>query len=237
MKRLIKKVLPPFVISFYSLLKSIRPIRKRSCNICGNYGYFGCFGCPPRIDAMCMKCGSLERHRLFWTWFKGDVKNLQEPILHFAPEPILEKNFRKIFGRYQTADLYAKADLKLNIEDIALESGCMSTIICNHVLEHVQDKKALQELFRVLKQNGRLICSVPIIEGWELTYENSHIKTANDKEAHFGQYDHVRYYGRDFRDRLSEAGFLKVEEVTAEGLSVVEFGLLRGEKIFICSKQ
>jgi len=149
----------------------------------------------------------------------------------------LRKQFEKVYADYQTADLSNNADLKLNVEHIELNSGSFNTIICNHVLEHVNDRKALREIHRVLSDNGRLICSVPIVEGWEETYENCSVTNPLQRELHFDQFDHVRLYGRDFRDRLRDAGFGKIEEVTAQGEDVVQYGLLRGEKVFICSKQ
>jgi len=99
----------------------------------------------------------------------------------------------------------------------------------------VDDRAALSELHRVLVLGGVLIASVPIVEGWDTTYENRSIVDPIERDLHFGQSDHVRYYGRDFRTRLSEAGFA-VEEVTAEGPYVIKHALLRGEKLFICSK-
>ena len=125
---------------------------------------------------------------------------------------------------------------KLNIEKIDLPSGSFNTIICNHVLEHVSDRQALAEISRILSAEGFFIVSVPIIEGWEHTYENDSIKDPLLRELHFGQSDHARYYGRDFRDRLKDAGFNKIEEVTSEGQNVMDYGLLRGEKFFVCSK-
>ncbi len=236
MRSIVKPLIPQFVFDLRTIYNSTRPLAKRLCPICGYEGYFGNFGRPPRLDARCLECGSLERHRLFWIWFKGEKQKLAEPILHFAPEAILESKFRQIFKNYKTADLFAKADLQLNMESIDIESATIETVICNHVLEHVDDKKALSEIYRILSNDGVLICSVPIVEGWEKTYENKSAKTAFDRELHFGQHDHVRYYGRDFRDRLKLAGFNKVEEHTAEGDAVLKYGLLRGEKFFICSK-
>ncbi|MDW5264643.1 MULTISPECIES: methyltransferase domain-containing protein [Acidobacteriaceae] len=204
--------------------------------MCSYHGLFTHFGRPPRIDALCPSCGSLERHRLFWLWFSKDKNALKEPVLHFAPEKLLEQNFRKLYGKYSTADLFKEADLKLNIEKIDLPSGSFNTVVCNHVLEHVSDKQALAEIFRILSAEGNLVVSVPIVEGWEHTYENDSIQNPLLRELHFGQSDHVRYYGRDFRSRLKAAGFEKIEEVTAQGQDVMEYGLLRGEKFFVCSK-
>lgn len=240
----IKRVVKPFVpkslltarLNLLTVMNAVKPFHERRCPICGYEGYFAAFGRPPRPDARCKRCGSLERHRLFWLWFKGDKSKMEEPILHFAPEPILRDQLRRIYSDYKTADLFDVADLNLNIEQIDLPTGSLNTVICNHVLEHVSDRKALAEIYRVLSDKGRLVCSVPIVEGWESTYENDSISTPRERELHFGQHDHVRYYGRDFRDRLRAAGFVNIEEVTASGQDVVDYGLVRGEKFFICSK-
>ena len=76
---------------------------------------------------------------------------------------------------------------------------------------------------------------IPIIEGWTETYENPAIKSGRDREIHFGQNDHVRYYGRDFRDRVTAAGF-SIQEFTADGADAVKYGLARGERLFVTTK-
>jgi hypothetical protein len=218
------------------LADSVKPLHSRTCPICDYRGFFTHFGRPPRLDACCPSCGSLERQRLFWLWLQRDGQRLEEPILHFAPEQILQRKLRELYKEYLTSDLSGKADLQLNIESIELLSGSVATVLCNHVLEHVSDRKALGEIHRILSDRGRLIVSVPIVEGWERTYEDESIQDPALRALHFGQSDHVRYYGRDFRNRLRDAGFSAIEEVTAEGSQVIEFALLRGEKFFICGK-
>lgn len=237
MKRWLDPYIPMLFSTLPKMLKAARTRHVRTCPICGYKGFFGIAGRAPRIDAKCRRCGSLERHRLFWLWLDGGKDKLVEPILHFAAEASLVDHLRAMYADYKTTDLFKDADLKLNIEHIDLPTGSLNTVICNHVLEHVDDRLALKELARVLSPAGQLICSVPIIEGWDKTYENDAIATRKDRELHFGQRGHVRYYGRDFRDRLAEAGFVRIEEVTAEGPDVVEYGLWRGEKIFVCRKQ
>ena len=216
--------------------KALRPLHPRSCPICGYHGWFGFFGRPPRLDARCRSCRSLERHRLFWLWLDRNRARMIEPVLHFAPEEVFEKRFRAMFQDYRTTDLMRpNCDLQLNIEAIDLPSDSVGTIICNHVLEHVDDAKALAELSRILKPGGIAILSVPLIDGWDRSYEPEGIEGEHMRELHFGQFDHVRYYGRDLRDRLAKAPF-RFEEVTAEGADVITYGLMRGEKMFVCSK-
>jgi SAM-dependent methyltransferase len=232
----LKQSLRPFVPDILISLRKLRSLHPRTCPLCGYNGYFLHQGRPPRLDALCGRCGSLERHRLFWLWFGGERSKLCEPILHFAPEPVVRNNLSRLYSRYATADLNGEADLTLNIESIDLPSGSVNTVICNHVLEHVSDRKALAEIHRVLSPHGLLVASVPIVEGWDQTYENDSITSPLERELHFGQFDHVRVYGRDFRDRLHAAGFSTIDEVTAHGRDVVTYGLLRGEKIFVCRK-
>ncbi len=163
--------------------------------------------------------------------------NKNASILHFAPEKIIEKIFRKKFIYYKTADLFKKADLVINIENICILDEQYDIIVANHVLEHVNDRKASAELSRILKHGGVLVCQVPIVEGWAFTYENESISSEDGRWSHFGQGDHVRFYGADFRERICEGGFELIKEYTSQGLDVIKYGLLRGEKIFIFKKK
>jgi SAM-dependent methyltransferase len=132
--------------------------------------------------------------------------------------------------------LFQPADLKLDLEAIDLPDASVDLIIANHVLEHVDDAKASRELSRILRPNGVLLCMVPIVEGWATTYENPDITTDEGRMLHFGQEDHVRFYGRDFRDRIAKGGFSLRDEITAEGEEVIRYGLVRGEKVFVFEK-
>lgn len=208
---------------------------RKKCPCCGYEGPFETIGTPPRHGAICKQCGSYERHRLLaladkkYNFFNG------RDVLHFAPEKTVGKLIRDKANTYVTADIMAgRADRVFNIENIEDDSR-WDVIVCSHVLEHVNDHKALNEMHRVLRDSGILIVMVPIVEGWEVTYENNTIVTDAARNAHFGQADHLRYYGRDIRDRISSHGF-SVREETAYGADVVTYGLLRGEKVFICQK-
>ena len=209
----------------------------KHCPCCSYTGIFEAYGHPPRYGSLCPSCGSLERHRLLMLYNKTENLFFGKDIFHFAPEPFLSHIISQKAKRYLTADYAAnRADLTLNIEKIEQPDEGWDIILCCHVLEHVNDQMALAELNRILRKNGRLLIMVPVIEGWDKTYENSAIVTIKDKQLHFGQFDHVRYYGRDFRNRLKDAGF-NFNEYTAFGADCAEYGLLRGEKIFICKKE
>ena len=209
-------------------------VHARNCNICGFVGYFKFFGWPLRFDACCPQCGSLERHRLFKLWLAENVAQIENRrILHLAPEACVTNLLKPLARHYTTADILpGRADRLLDIENVDLESASMDVVICSHVLEHVDDRKALAELRRILRPGGMAILLVPIAEGWSATFEDCTITTPEDRALYFGQHDHVRFYGADFRDRVRKAGFT-LTEFTAFEPFVSRHGLIRGEKIFL----
>jgi SAM-dependent methyltransferase len=209
----------------------------RTCSVCGYRGRFQPAGRPRRIDARCPRCGSAERYRLLALWLDRHGAALRSArVLHFAPEKGLAKLLKARVGSYQSADVMpGKADLVRNIEAIAEADASFDCVVCSHVLEHVDDRKALMEVHRVLKHGGLALIMLPVIEGWSTTYENKAVVTPQDRMRHYGQSDHVRYYGADVRDRIRAAGF-RLDEFTAEGEDVLTYGLSRGEKVFIAHK-
>lgn len=142
---------------------------------------------------------------------------------------------------YTTADLYSPiVDVKANILDLPFEDDSFDIILCNHVLEHIEDDtKAISELYRVLKPGGMGIFQIPQDLSLEKTYEDFNITSAEERKEHFGQYDHVRVYGKDYFDRLRKVGF-KVEEVdyskTISSDLVDKYRLTKGEILPVCFK-
>ena len=219
------------------VIKNAKGISEKECSLCGFTGFFKAFGSPPRWDAQCPSCGSLERHRQLALLLQNAPSILDgKKVLHFAPEPCIAALLKKSDIKYTSADLVrVDVDLNLDIENIAQNDEEYDIIVCSHVLEHVNDRRALLELRRILKPDGTIIIMVPIIEGCEISYEDDLIIDSKDRLVHFGQEDHVRVYGADFIQRLTGAGF-QVRVHTAFGKEAVQLGLIMGEKIFLCSK-
>lgn len=211
---------------------------QRTCPVCDFEGYFVAFGTPPRLDAQCPGCRSLERHRLLWLYFqRSALLATKKRMLHFAPEALFEGILHAAADVYETSDLYAKKDVthRLNIEDTGLPDENYDVILCSHVLEHVDDTKALSEMYRMLSPGGVALLATPVVEGWTQTYENPDVVGSKERLLHFGQSDHVRYFGRDFRTRIRAAGF-ELEDVTATEPDVHKYGLQRGETLFVATK-
>lgn len=187
---------------------------------------------------------SLERHRLLWLYLQNetDFFTKELKVLHFAPEQAFYKRFRNQKNlKYTTTDLESPlADVKADICNLPFEDNSFDFILCNHVLEHIpDDKKAMQELYRILKPGGIGIFQIPQDLNREVTFEDDSIVDKTERARIFGQYDHVRVYGRDYFDKLRAIGF-KVDEVNyTQKLSpkfVEKYCLAPGEIIPVCYK-
>lgn len=187
---------------------------------------------------------SLERHRLLWLYLQNETdfftKDLK--VLHFAPEQAFYKRFRKQKNLdYITTDLESPlADVKADICNLPFEDNSFDFILCNHVLEHIpDDKKAMEELYRILKPGGVGVFQIPQDLNRDITFEDDSIVDKEERARIFGQYDHVRVYGRDYFDKLRAIGF-KVDEVdytkTLTPRQVEKYCLASGEIIPVCYK-
>lgn len=194
----------------------------------------------------CYSCGATDREKLVYIYLKENTKiftsGKNRSILHVAPEPMLLKKIFKVgFDQYVCGDLFAEGYkypervVQLSVLNISFPDDYFDYIICNHVLEHVpDDRKAMKELFRVLKPQGTAILQVPISANTFETFENFSIEDPKLREMAFGQFDHVRIYGQDYSDRLKSCGFVvSREKVPASHL---KFGVCHEEDIFVCSK-
>ena len=226
------------------LLKGNRftdPIDGKSFRIFLPYGYG-----KQRNNVLSPSTLSLERHRLLWLYLKNETSFFTETekknVLHFAPEQAFYKLFRNQKNiAYTTTDLLSPlADVKADICNLPFEDNAYDYIFCNHVLEHIpDDTKAMNELFRVLKPNGMAILQIPQDLKRASTFSDDTITNQKERAAIFGQYDHVRIYGRDYFDKLRSIGFKVVEEDYTAKIApelVEKYCLAKGEIIPICFK-
>ncbi|WP_421803870.1 class I SAM-dependent methyltransferase [Flagellimonas sp.] len=203
------------------------------------YGYEN-----PRENVLSPSTLSLERHRLLWLYLKNETDFFTKPIklLHFAPEQAFYQRFKRLDHiTYTTTDLNSPlADVKADICHLPFDDDTFDVILCNHVLEHIpDDAKAMQELYRVMKPGGWGIFQIPQNLKREQTFEDNTITDRKERARIFGQYDHVRIYGRDYFDKLRSVGF-KVEEVdytnTLPKEDVEKYRLAKGEIIPLVKK-
>ena len=203
------------------------------------YGYEN-----PRENVLSPSTLSLERHRLLWLYLKNETDFFSAPkkILHFAPEQCFLKRFRSLDHiDYTTTDIVSPiADVKADICNLPFQDNSFDVIFCNHVLEHIpDDTKAMQELYRVMKLGGYGVFQIPQDLTRAETFEDDSITDPKERAKIFGQYDHVRIYGRDYFDKLRKIGF-KVEEVdytrTLSEDDITRYCLAKGEIIPVVRK-
>ena len=232
-------LLRPFLVLFYKGKNHQDPIDGKTYRKFLPYGYEN-----QRENVLAPGTLSLERHRLLWLYLKSETSFFSEPmnVLHFAPEQAFYKRFRKQKNlSYTTTDLNSPlADVKADICNLPFDDNCFDFILCNHVLEHIpDDKKAMQELYRILKPGGIGIFQIPQDLSREITFEDATITDRKERAKIFGQYDHVRIYGRDYFDKLRSVGFEVIEEGYTTKISpdlADKYRLAEGEIIPVCFK-
>lgn len=216
----------------------------RFCTVCtSSVRAFKPYGHVKRNDALCPVCDAVERHRFTWSFFEKRTNLFDgraKRMLHVAPEPGFERRLRGAPGLdYKTGDPQdAGADLKLDITNIGLPDDSFDVIHCSHVLEHIhEDERAMRELSRVLSPEGWATILVPIIA--ELTDYDPSVTDPKERAKRYGQWDHVRAYGKDFKARLEANGF-EVEVVRARELvadaTEAERVQFKEEELFFCRK-
>ena len=199
-----------------------------------------------RENALSPSTLSLERHRLLWLYLKNETafftydKKLK--VLHIAPEQCFLNRFKKQKNlEYITSDIESPiADVKADICDLPFNDNSFDVVFCNHVLEHIpDDTKAMKELYRVMKSGGFGIFQIPQDLNRDKTFEDDSITDPKERAKIFGQYDHVRVYGRDYFDKLRTIGF-NVEEVNyskkIDSKLVSRYALMKNEILPVCRK-
>ena len=250
-KALLPVAVEPLAIGAWYLFRPIVRVaffgRTRYCPVCeSRCRRFLTHGPPSRRvqDAVCPVCLSHPRLRLAWLFLSTRTDLLDgrpKRILHVAPEPALTQLLRAARSiEIVSADLDSPhATVSLDITRIGMASASFDVILCSHVLEHVHDdRRAMRELFRILRPGGWAMIQVPISS--KPTFEDPSITEPAERERVFWQADHVRLYGLDIADRLLEAGF-EVETVFGDQLvasdELVRTGIYPKDLVFLCRKR
>jgi SAM-dependent methyltransferase len=201
-------------------------------------------GAGPRANGTCPVCRCSDRERHLFLFLKHATPIFRDrlKVLHVAPE----RNLSRILAGlpnldYLSADLCSpRAAVRLDVTQIPSPDGAFDVILCNHVLEHVpDDRRALAELFRVLRPGGWAVLQVPLCLTIDRTHEDPSVTTREDRERLFGQHDHVRLYAADYRERLKSAGF-QVElwhwQADFDDGTGRDYGLIPEEDLYVCTR-
>ena len=188
-------------------------------------------------ETLCPFCGSLPRHRRLWTLLTPLlIPGIQ--VLDFSPPLCFFKKLKSFSGIHYTATDYAGefiADLHLDITNINLPADSIDLILCYHILEHIpDDEKAVIELFKILKPQGKCFIQTPFKEG-EI-YEDVSKQSKEERKQYFGQEDHVRIYSvSGLKSRLENIGF-KVDILSFSNEADNYFGFSQKENVLMCTK-
>lgn len=212
LKKIVKKIFPQ------KLLFKLEPLlrkgyslfflgKKYHCSVCK--GSFRRFIKLKNGELLCARCGSLPRDRRLYDLLKKE-NLLNGKLLDFSPSRALYRKFKKIPGlEYYSSD-FANEFISVHQFDITaikMQDNFFDLIICYHILEHIaDDRKAMAELFRVMKPGGTMLLQTPFQEGEIFEYPT--ITSEQDRNKYFGQKDHVRIYSVEgISERLKQAGF------------------------------
>ncbi len=157
---------------------------------------------------ICKCCKASDNERMIIAFLNRYIcskeKNIK--VLQIERSDAIEKwaknNKDKIV--YESIELHEKSEFDIqNIKDNEYD-----IVVCSHVLERVyDDRMAMRELRRILKEDGVCLLLVPIPIGIVNTDEEIGLPEEKNWKR-FGQNDHVRLYSKiDFVNRLIESGF------------------------------
>ena len=241
LKQLVKILVPNRILfryepEFRNVLYQFYKGNTCQCNVCGKK--LRDFIQSADGEKICPYCGSLPRIRRLWEILISGLLRDDMIILDFSPARCIYR-ILKVNSRiqYYATDISGDflADYRYDITKLEIQDNKFDLIICYHILEHiVNDSQAMRELFRVLKPGCTCLIQTPFKEGD--TYENSAVKSDDDRLKHFGQKDHVRIYSANgLKERLISCGFQVIIKTFVD-LPDNRFGFKSKEEILICTK-
>jgi hypothetical protein len=170
-----------------------------------------------RAERTCPICLANTRARLVWWYLEQESGILARRVrlLHIAPEPSLHRRLAAApTVAYYAGDReprrygFVEELCQLDACRLPYPDACFDVLLANHVLEHVDDDwSALAEFLRVLRPGGLAVLQVPVAQRLAVTREDPALRSEEEREEAYGQWDHVRLYGLDYPSRLEKAGF------------------------------
>lgn len=228
------------------LLDRLSGEARLACNACGRRTTgFAVFGGGPN---RCTYCDSTAKERIVLAAMDAGLLTVPKTgcrSLHVAPSELEVSRRLRAAGDYIAVDLHPGiyhgvpvrgADIT-KLRERQGEFGEFDVIYASHVLEHIPDDAgAMRAMCASLKPEGEAWILVPLHDA--PTEEDLALTDPKQRERRFGQWDHVRQYGPDIRDRLERAGF-SVRVVTVDDLpgeAVFRHGLRSDDVIFVCRR-
>ena len=255
MKYFLKQITPPFLIDLFKKRRNVVLDKPYFCPVCkenishfdrlpyfyddemDKYGFVFSpfqFETLNRKKYLCSNCLTSDRNRLYTIFLNKKFEEISKlgkkiTLLDIAPDVGLSSRvLKQDFIDYRSADMYMdNVDDKVDITDMNIyDDEKFDVIICSHVLEHVEDdRKAISELFRVMKKGGFGIMMVPIMLTLENDLENPEYNTIDLRWKYYGQDDHIRMYSKNgFINKLTSNGF-KVNQLDINYFGEKEFDL------------
>lgn len=235
--------------------------RRCFCSFCGKYFHqFAIHGYDSELSRIhettmgfresdCPFCGSIDKHRWIWEVIEEEIKEFGKlhriKVLHFAPEESIKK---RLMGcaefqiDYLSGDIVeGRADMIVDMTDIPFENETFDLIVASQVLEHIpNEKKALEELKRVLKRTGKVILSIPCDFELDETKEDLTLGE-KERQRQYGQYDHVRLYGMDYKERISALSGMRAKSMLPKDKynpkDIQKLGLKKAPPVLVLEKE
>lgn len=156
--------------SILSILERLFPrLKERQCPCCGWIGFrFRSFAVLEylRLDVICPSCGSFERHRALWYYYRHFFtieKRKPKYLIHFAAEECLKTTLQSICDYYVRSNYryHKRCEVRLDLITLGLRDESCDCLLMNHVLDCMPDDfEAIREMDRVLKPGGAILATV-----------------------------------------------------------------------------
>jgi len=163
------------------------------CSICGNNEFQKCSYVYDKLrkdlKLECTKCKSLDRHRsikyVYDKYINKEAKNILlfsiDPAKHYLPD-------------FTEISIFNECN-SINLKDIDRPDETYDLIYCHHILEHIDnDALAFSELCRILKYNGQLCWSIPMVS----SKDDINLDPTKDPDGHY------RLYGENIFERIKK---------------------------------